>query len=212
MYSSWKELYLDKYIEIERTGKVFLLDKNYDPMKDKSTYPIPLDVLHKTWSEIQLDFNSSMSKEAGYVLGLQAKYECYDFQFKILRTAIDLLRHVYDKSALDILKSFQIFINIDYNSELWAKELDRADKVSKSLLVKAIKVEKELKDYEEGKKAKSGSSNDDNGGWEAVLIAMGDHKGILIKSNEITLHQFSIRYNNFTKELERLNTKNGNNK
>lgn len=207
MYSSWKELSLAKYIEIEESGKIYLLDKNYDRNKDKSSNPIPIEVLAEKWNEINSDFTFSMSKKASYALRLEAEYECYSFQYTILRTSIDLLRHISDKEALNVLKMFNIHIRSEFGSDSWTKDLDRADRVCKSILIKANKAKDDLD--KQKSKAKSSSSESS---WEEVLIAMGDHKGVLINPNDITLYQFSIRYNNFTKELERLNSKNGNNK
>lgn len=201
------ELSLHKYCLIEDTFNVYLLDKNYDEKTDKSSNPIPLEILIKQWEDLKMDFHNKLDVQIEKdSTRLKAEALLYDMKYKQVQIGCDILEVEYNEMVANSLKSLGYSIQYSSNKEDYLKSINKARKRSKSILAQSVSAVNHYKDLSEKTKKNIDSEidNSDSGNtWLKVLVQLGITNNVHYKAHEINCWEFIEIYKRALKDKDK---------
>lgn len=207
MYSSLMELSLHKYCIIEDTFNVYLLDKNYSELTDKSTNPIPLEILVKQWESIKMDFHNKLDMQSEKDnVKLKADALLYEMKYKQIQIGCDILEVEYNEMVANSLKSLGFPIQYSNDRDEYLKSINKVRKRSKSILAQSVSAVNHYKDLSEKTKRNIDSEIDtsDNGNvWLKVLVQLGIANNVHYKAHEVNCWEFLEIYKRALKDKEK---------
>lgn len=207
MYSSLRELSLAKWVDIEETGDVWLLDKCLDPITGISSNPIPMDVLHNRWDELKIDFfNSINSASLKDNYKLQIEGTLYNLKYEVIQKVCDLLELKRSEESEQILAELGYRINSKLDDEKYKKELKSIRVRSKSLLARATAASNMLN--KKFANLNNTEKSEDNGNvWLNILVNIGIANTTYYKPSDITCYDFIELYKSAMKRASKNNEK-----
>lgn len=197
MYSSLMELSLAKYVEIEDSGRYYLLDKNYDYNSDKSSKPIPMMVLYEKWNELTMDFQNRLDSNSMKDLYLyKSKAILYKSKYDMVVLCLKILEREYDSSVIDILSELGFYLEYSEVEKVYKRNIQRLYTEAKGLLSESVASENIL--LELNKKAKTNGNNDDmedkSNVWLKILVNLGIANQCHYKPSDVSCYEFLELY------------------
>lgn len=197
MYSSLMEISLAKYVEIEDSGKYYLLDKNYDYTTDKSSKPIPMNVLFEKWNELHLDFQNKLDSSSMKDLYLfKSKSILYRSKYDMVLMCCKILEREYDMEVIMVLQELGYMVEYSDSEKVYKRNLQRLCTQAKELLSEAVSSENTLLELD--KKAQLANmkddKEDDSNVWLKILINLGIANQCHYKPTEVSCYEFLELY------------------
>lgn len=201
IYTSCRELMLDRFIEISADGNLFLLDKSIDPKNENSVSKVPPHVLVATWSEINIEYASLMDNgKQKRLLTDGVDSEVKQLELDIILSTVRVLNETYDSGLVDILKGYGYRFKYDpRNAEQYHKDLARVISLSNKRKIDIIEKERELQRLSGEENVKIKNEKD---GWTEILVALSDDVGYPLRADAITVYEFTVRHKNLVKKLK----------
>lgn len=196
MYSSLRELSLANFVEIEDTGRVYLLDRNYDAIQDRSSDPIPLEVLSKAWEDLYMDFQNRLGNNTFKAIQrYQAESILYQIKYDMVCRMCDIMSLEYDEEFAKLLSEWGYHISKIDDTEKYLKELDRIRKRAKSILIQASAASSQLEILlAKSKEVNKSGPKDGENVWLNILVRIGVNNGCHYKPKEISCSEFLELY------------------
>lgn len=194
MYSSLRELSLAKWVDIEETNHVWLLDKGLDLATGISSEYIPMSVLGEKWEALKLDFfnmlNSASLKDN---YKLQIEGTLCNLKYDVIQKVCSILEVDRNKETEGILAELGYRINSNLDDEKYQKELKSIRVRAKSLLARSTAASNMLS--KRFTSINSNEKNEDNGNvWLNILVNIGIANTTYYKASEISCYDFIELY------------------
>lgn len=182
IYLSLRELPLDRFITLQETNNLILLEKT----EEVTASP---ERLEEVWSEMNIDFATKMDNgdlKSRYRLETEARVLAY--RLETIYILLDLIEQEYKPEIASMLKELGFHINPD-NME---KSLRNATTKAKSIILQIKKIQADVKPSAQGE------SN-----WTEILVALSDEAKYQIDPSKITVEEYIIRHKKYILRLEK---------
>lgn len=195
---------MNRFIEISVTKNLSLLDKNYNPVTDSTPVRIPVEYLATIWADINLEYTELV--DGGSIKSMltrTAEAEALRMKYVMVTALVEGLSVQYHEDFVNMLQELGYSVSLDLNDkEKYTKQLSRIMTQAKNLLVQIKAKEGEVVKApapEDGEEKDPESSLDE---WHNNMIAIREDVGYHVKTEDITVYEYTQMRKNLIKKLE----------
>jgi len=175
MYKSLKYIPFVIYFEILETSKYHLLSKEEKEFEEFTD--LELQEFETTWEKIYKESISiDPSNELDKILKIEREVSHFKAKYKLVKLACECLKFDYNEELFELINSFGYGLKDDEN---YYSHLERIERESEGLLVKAERFASQLPKVDESQPVKKVSAYDVLGSYSAIL-------GIPLNFNKVT--------------------------